>query len=240
MAEHEYIKSNFASIDIVTPETAKTLDNISARILPRKGKAEWSRATLLKWEVFREWEYEEILFLDADMLCLGEIMPLFDIFPDSDIVTVPQFRKELQISETGDKVSSSELCSRLLAMNNGDFAPNGWNSVNSGVMILRKSALTSAFRRELNDYSMNNRYVNEQRFLNEFFKTGERSVRFVPSIWNFQCEFIWRMTLSEQLQVLSGVRILHFAGRMKPWRRSVAPEDHLGACLWHWARAHVC
>ena len=151
-------------------------------------------------------EVEKLLYLDADMICTGDIAELYDInFDDKlwcaalDIGIEEEDLKRLQFSEN-DKY------------------------VNAGVLLIN----VKKFRQLYNESDMTNLIMKnikfikycDQDFLNKEFK---KTIKIIDSKYNLLAKCIRYKELNEK------PLIVHYAGSVKPWHENVSrfEEEYL-------------
>jgi lipopolysaccharide biosynthesis glycosyltransferase len=152
---------------------------------------------LLKLDVFLLEDYDRIVFIDSDIVCLGSIKELFTL-------KVPMaFCPAGRIRELKEKMA-------------GSFRRKV--GINSGVMVIGKEHLSERTHRKL--LKLRSGPCADQDVLSRFC----RRHRFycLPHIYNEHAEFFWNDKHRD-----SNVRLLHYAGvkplekpdlpRMKPW-----------------------
>lgn len=210
----------------------KRLEDTAARAYKRPGKEAWNRATFFKWSVFRDWGVDEALFLDCDMLPINDPSDIFSL-SRADLVGAPQFQSELYKNKDDKRLPLREITRRT--MNFVRLEPGSKISLNSGVMLMRRPVLSERFRDELIRYTQSTKAVNEQQFIAKFM-AEERPGRlqYVSPIYNFQASFLVRLSLHTQLHLLSDIRIIHYAGRDKPWSRPPS-RANFGSVMWRLA-----
>lgn len=231
------LANNFVSIVAdekfqLDPSLIKRLEETAARAYKRPGKEAWNRATFFKWATFRDWGVDEALFLDCDMLPLNDPSDIFST-SHADLVGAPQFQNELYKNKNEQRLPIQEITRRTT--NFVSLMPGSKISLNSGVMLMRRGVLSPKFFNDLVRYAETAKAVNEQQFIAKFM-SEERpgQLEYISPIYNFQASFLARLPLHSQLNFLRDIRILHYAGRDKPWLRPPS-RANFGSVMWRLA-----
>lgn len=158
-------------------------------------------------EAFRKSEFEQLLFVDADMLCLRDFSDVFE-----------------------SAVAPFVGCSV-----NHDVVPKGvvtrGPAINTGFFLLSGELLAGTHYEHLIDLAKSNThpFLRDQSVINKFLRGRPR--QYCSSVYN---ERNWDRAVSFSDQ-LSKIRIVHYSGyseRPKPWSVE-APVETVGYRLWH-------
>lgn len=154
-------------------------------------------AALLKLEVFTLNEYDRVIFLDSDMLCLGDLSPL--LYLDVAFAAVPAGKDRAMKERVADTFQRRV-------------------GFNSGVMIIGKDHLDGRTYRKLINSRLAPCPTADQDILMRFFRF--RKIFCLDHRYNYHAQFFWSGDEKD-------VRILHYAGekplekpdaaRMKIW-----------------------
>ncbi len=137
---------------------------------------------LLKLEVFNLGQYASVLFLDSDMLCLGDIGPLLAL--DVPFAACP----------------AGEDAARKERLKNSFHRGVGFNT---GVMVIGKRYLDGRAYRRLLHGRLRPSPTGDQDILNRFFRF--RRVFCLDHRYNYHAQFFWKGDETD-------VKILHYAG----------------------------
>lgn len=191
----------------------------------RPEKSDWNRGTFLKWCVFEAQPTQKLLFLDVDMLLLGEVEQLLRGFDDKQIVTCPQFQKSLKEGDVDKKLKD------MLA---GRFDAKHKKRINSGVMLLSQELLSDSFFEEITRYAGNKVSIHEQGHLSDFFSARQELLGMAPSRFNYQDSYLRLASSDSYHSILDEISILHYAGGVKPWSPGAEPFLNLASIdIWH-------
>ncbi len=151
-------------------------------------------AALLKIEAFRIPGYDTVIFLDSDMLCLGDISHLFSL--DVPFAACPP----------GKDAAKKERVANTYRLG---------QNFNSGVMVIGKKYLS----KRVHDKILRARGGPhaDQEILNPFFRF--RRIYCLDHHYNYNAAFFWNGDGKDD----PDVRILHFAGE-KPLERPGMPR----------------
>ena len=152
-------------------------------------------AALLTLEAFGIRDADRVVFLDADMVCLGDLTDLFML--DVDLAACP----------TGSSRAVKEARA-------GTYARR--LSINTGVLVIGRRYLRDATRRRLARYP-SGRFA-DQDVLNRFLRG--RSVYCLDHRFNYHAEFFWRGDETDvRLLHYAGTKPLEAPDlpRMRPW-----------------------
>jgi lipopolysaccharide biosynthesis glycosyltransferase len=210
------------------------LYEVAADHIQRPERLDWNRGTCLKWAVFDDCDVEQILFLDADMLCLAPLEPLLETALGFDLVGAPQFQRHSLLFDDGEAASISFTEERIAAMLDGT-AHNLMGRLNSGVMLVRKPLLSRRFRDDLVSYAKRGTSVNEQSHITSYFRSDHQDqwrMRLVTSSFNFHEAYLGKVDPVTAFQWLDRIRVLHFAGSPKPWKSETTAASRLTDVLW--------
>jgi hypothetical protein len=163
---------------------------------------------LLKLELFKMTSYETLVFIDADILCLGDITELFEIdVPFAGVLAGKNRERKEQLA--------GRRCFRL--------------GVNSGVMVLGSKYRDHRVYERLLKSRMASCPTADQDIINRFLRF--RRTYCLDHRFNYHAQFFWHGSETD-------VRLLHYAGpkpldvpgepRMRPWLKAfqTMQQDH--------------
>ena len=138
-------------------------------------------------------EYDRVIFIDADILCLADISNLFALT---------------------DFAAAADDGIRL----NNVYKEN-FKRFNSGVMVINKSLLSLSVYNEMIDYAMSGQSYDsgDQGVINEFMYKHNIKIHYLPMEYNtlkrvyFHHKPIWN-------KIKNNIKLLHYVGH-KPWNR---------------------
>lgn len=239
VAEDAFIQSIATKIVFLDKDQKDTLNVIrSDRIPSRLRREDLPKYTFLKWMMFDDVGYKSALFLDADIICLNDATGIFELANHADLVIAPQFKEVIRYHDIEAKVrrSADEVYERLTAMLDARFDEHHQN-LNSGVMLMSERLLNRKFREDLIAMARAMRPMpNEQRYLTERFSGTEFSKALMSSKYNFHEMYLNQLDAFSQLQMLSEICLLHYAGPDKPWVKRSKKVAHQ---IWHQALAEL-
>ncbi|MBN2301628.1 MAG: hypothetical protein JXN60_03830 [Lentisphaerae bacterium] len=137
---------------------------------------------LFSLECFRHTEFDRIVFLDSDMLCLGDISSLFTL------------RADFAACMPGRDLARKRRLAGYRTLSRG---------VNTGVMSIGRKYLNESVYAEL--FKHPSGAVADQDIINRFFRF--KRVRYISPDFNCHAEFFWN-----DQQRDPDVRLLHYAG----------------------------
>jgi lipopolysaccharide biosynthesis glycosyltransferase len=80
--------------------------------------------------------------------------------------------------------------------------------------------------------------INEQLHFTSYFKKNPDLIKMMPAKYNFQENYLLRLSWEAQHDLLKSIHVLHFAGRPKPWSSFPKRADFRpSSALWHWHRS---
>lgn len=154
--------------------------------------------------------YDQAVYLDCDMIVTGDISELFEPMLDYDIAAVDEyFYPEL--------LEDHPIYKDTIKINPKYF--------NSGVMVVNlKSMLINATVDEYDRSGdcMPSRKWRDQEWINYTFSSGR--IKLLGREFNWKPEAyrpIPNLHLKEHVGLIKGARIVHFAGKSKPWCNSI-------------------
>ncbi len=208
-----------------------------------RDEAEWAGGTFLKWAAFRDWGTKTALFLDADMVVLGDLSGLCAQAADDGCLFAPQFPARIYRKADETRQAEPDIRANLWRMlEHGALATETRRfSINSGVMLIGRDLLSDGFLPEAVAVArdLGQTFRHEQAMLNAVLDAHPRW-RKVPigGRWNFHEEFLNSMPIGEQIDLLAQIVVLHYAGPIKPWGRPIGPDRRLGQMIW-WRIEHL-
>jgi hypothetical protein len=152
-------------------------------------------AALLKLEAFGIRDADRVVFLDADMACLGDLTDLFTL--DVDLAACP----------TGSNRAAKEACAGTIRRR---------LRINTGVLVIGRRYLNDATQRRLGRYPSGQ--FADQDVVNGFLRG--RSVYCLDHRFNYHAEFFWRGDETDvRLLHYAGTKPLDVPdlARMRPW-----------------------
>ncbi len=175
------------------------------------------RAHFHVFELFRLSEYQHIVYVDGDTYCCGDIRELF--YRDEPLLACPDaftLRRQLW-----DKLG--ELAPEVLPEAT-PYGPDVNRSFNSGVMSINGPLISEQTYNSLLDV------LNPQVFENSDF--GDQmalNVYFKGRFDTLSARYNYMVLIEEYIKGLENItsleaRIVHFAGRIKPWFDFAYPE----------------
>ena len=157
-------------------------------------------------------DLERILYLDADILCINDIIPLYQLDLGNKLYAAASHTTDNNIPDLVNKL-------RL-----GNFDSEGY--YNSGVLLMNLNLIRQEVRRQdILDYIQKNSlllFLPDQDVLNALY--GHRTLAVSDQIYNFDARYStlyyarssgkWNLNW-----VMENTVFLHFCGRDKPWKK---------------------
>lgn len=186
-------------------------------------------------EAFNQPEYDKVVYLDSDMVCAGDIKPLFESTAPL-LACLDGFSYEDRIATIVADVGLSleSQCQR--------YGKHFKNSFNAGVISITPSKLPKNHFQHLVDMldyqawlSYGDSIFTDQMVINRYF---ENQIDIISSEYNYM------IFLGSYLDFIDDIaphqaKIIHFAGKIKPWNNY--HQDELIACasdylpfIYHW------
>lgn len=218
-------------INVIDGDRRDILHHLAKNNVKRAARADWNRGTFLKWAVFEEQGTEQLLFLDADMICIRPLEKLLAKRDREPLLCCPQVQMTIR---TQNKIPrpTSQIVASIKALLGGKFEDKHAWRINSGMMLIRKPYLNRDFFSKITAYAAERKAHHEQEHLSNFFQ--EHGGRKMLSIgWNFQELFLYRLNFKDRDSILKKVTVLHYAGNSKPWGRKPDIEDRPSILVWH-------
>lgn len=215
---------------LATEEEIRSFSSISSEKVDKRLQLEWiPKYTYMKWLMFDDYGFDNLIFIDTDIVCLNSIDEL-DELNGADLFGCPVFskdiiskREELLGTDASDQSIKDFSCSEH---------PAG-SRLNTGVMVVGDKLLTETFRKGLIEYAEAGSFSVEQAALREYIrkKTSFR-MEMISPLYNFKHDFIQLLSVKSQVEIISRVKLLHYAGAAgKPWETR-APTT-LSDFIWH-------
>jgi lipopolysaccharide biosynthesis glycosyltransferase len=113
-----------------------------------------------RFDVFTLNEFDKVVFLDADMLCLGDIQYLFDC----------DVRFGACLSQKGTEIDHPGKYDKTI------------RSFNGGLMVISRDYLNQKTKQELIDISLQKKWSSDEPILNVYFDNAKTT--FLPKIYN--------------------------------------------------------
>jgi hypothetical protein len=188
---------------------------------------ECRRPAYLALETFRQSDYEHVIFVDADMLCLADISPVLKQTHDCDFLACAAWR------DAGNPYHQ-------VGRHVGRWAQRRWFGMfgrrrvilNTGFFWVGKPFRTSAVYRALLQHvcrRTSKRGLTDQWAINTFFGTRQARLNLLPDTYN------WRdLRAFGTPGMAESPKILHYVGgrqQPKPWLPG-APRDLPAYRLW--------
>lgn len=190
-----------------------------------------AKYTFLKWMIFDDLEFDDLLFIDADIVALSACDGIFDDAAGTDIAITPRFLDTL-FTRDGTPLPLDDITANFQAMIDADF-PANHTRVNSGVMVLSGAALSLEFRKSLLKLTETHAFTNEQSYITEILKArSDLSWRMLSAKYNFNARELSRVRTPDQLALLSQTVFLHYVGKVKPWARPLRNNSKTTQMIW--------
>lgn len=191
---------------------------------------EWPREkyeiSWYRYEIFNMSEYDRVICLESDCICIRDISYLFsEDLNEYDIISVEDHIISKCFSKTLDNLEQNGLnlqgLRKRLSNNQIDIQP--------GLLVVNKSALNERFYRRLLHYANNAPflYANDQGVLNDFIYMENLNVKLLPLEWNFQD--IYELACPE-VEVPDNPIIIH-CQESKPFKKQ---KIHLDVKMHKW------
>ena len=156
-------------------------------------------------EAFRFMEYEKVLYLDSDILCVGDLSPIFSMKVEYPLFAVPDVlakRGQIREKDTFIPRSNNDITSSKVY----------YKSFNSGVFMVHVNSLNPSCYLELVKaispilFSFNETRHTDQYVLNQYF---QNNVGFLPDKYNFLVHLEPEKRQSDDMMI-DDIRILHY------------------------------
>jgi len=178
-------------------------------------------------ETFRFDQYEKLLFLDSDMLCMRNIYHLFHNEIKKPLLVVADslsHKNELREQQTFSPCSIEDL----------KDGQEYYKSFNSGFVILNFKFISSNVYSDLLKminpilFHKNQTRHTDQYILNEYFK---KEVDFIEGGYNYLLNVFPKMEIQQIKDPNNRIKIIHYLEYTKPWT-TAEPDNSFGS-LWH-------
>lgn len=165
----------------------------SIPVVKHDGRRKWNINPNNRFSIFKLNQYDKIIFLDSDMICLSNIDEIIDTNVSFGAVYHPY----------PDGLQSNNLTEYSTLYKNYKFN----NSFNAGLMIIGKEHLNDNTINELIDISRQSEWLGNQGPLNVYFNN---KVTLLPDNYFLSTPLI-------KNKDLNNIKFLHFGGDKKPW-----------------------
>lgn len=230
LADDPFVKEFADRFVHVTPSAVSRFDGISHELVRQSLRLDWiPKYTFLKWLIFDDWGVDQLIWIDADVLCTGNVDHLTEL-RHRELYAAEVFQPTMHTTQEGEVLPAEQCDENILRHANGD-APLG-ASLNSGVMVINKPLLDRQFQAELIRAAKEEPFENEQQVVRAVLeRRGARG--WLSPFDNFHHSYVMRLSDAARDLVLPRIRLLHFIGpKGKPWQRR--PQVHATKELW-WA-----
>ena len=200
-------------------------------------------AQFFNLELFSLQGYRRVVFLDSDMLCLGDLSPLFFKAPDFGVAC-----DDLSLDPWFPELRSPRA--NGLTPNRLRYGRELKQSFNSGMLSISSRFLGS----RILDSILADPYFDDPGSFRESAGTTDQFVlnrRFGDLAKNVGSAYNWPLHLDPLLRhafraTAADIRLLHFAGMAKPWKLSATEiakrrpwEERHYYSLWHQLRQEM-
>ena len=149
-----------------------------------------------RYEIFTLTGYENLVYLDTDLLIMGDVSELFKI-PEGEVAACNKWNTQL-----------SENCNHIFVYAKTQCeAPDEEGAFNAGVMSFGKNTIKKNMRDEMLELHQKVEAHGNQRVFNLYFKN---KISYLPEIYNFTTEN------SSVFYNIDDIAVLHFVGEKKP------------------------
>lgn len=233
VADDPIIKCAADTIRFITDDDIKKFSAISARKIPAQYKLDWiPKYTFLKWLIFDDYDLDQLLFIDADIVCMNNADDILELDSNAGLIGCPRFMESLFTGEDGRRLTERAIYSNLRNMVRGEFDERHVR-LNSGVLLLRSNVLSSKFRTDLLAFAARKEHVNEQSYITSFFKlNNEYQMKLVSSRYNYGAGSLEHLPVFLQIKILKEIVFLHFPGSRKPWRAELTADARFTHLVW--------
>jgi lipopolysaccharide biosynthesis glycosyltransferase len=216
----------------ISPHDVSRFDGISAELVREQLRLDWiPKYTFLKWLIFDDWGVDQLIWIDADVLCTGKVDHLTEL-RDQELYAAEVFQKSMHSTDDGegDLLPIEQRESNILRHANVEVPPGP--TLNSGVMVINRPLLDRAFQHELIATATAQPFENEQQVVRTVLeRRGTRG--WLSPLDNFHHNYVKQISAPAQEDLLARVRLLHYVGRInKPWLRG---RRHLATSRLWWA-----
>jgi len=177
-------------------------------------------------EIFRLNQYDKLLFLDSDMLCIGNLYDLFLTNYEKELLVVAD---SLSHNKKLREKQSFIPCEIKNLKEVGEYYP----SFNSGFMMVNFKVLSSTTYTDLLKminpivFHKNQTQHSDQYLLNENF---EGKVEFLDKGYNYLLNVFPKMEIDKIKDPTNKIKIIHYLEYTKPWTTE-EPDFSFGS-LW--------
>ncbi len=217
----------------IEPVSSVLLDKVDA--LCQKNKAFcYNRPAFFVLEMFRMETYQQLLYVDADVIFQGDVMSLFE--------------NPEPFTAVRDGISYQDGCRKINSYsttqpNPSDLKPEErwFNTFNSGLFVVHQSLINQKIYTDLinlievETYEKFGGSLDDQFLLNIYFKD---QYKHISGIFNYRMQIGKEMKKKDEFS-FQEVKVLHFTGTIKPWHffkwhRAFTNTEYLHAYQqWH-------
>lgn len=172
-------------------------------------------------------EYEKVIFLDTDMVVLGDVSQLLDVDLEGHyLAAVPDIIMKTFLNKgvkTPKKVGGKGCAKYLSDIVGLNLSKHQYFQAGTLIFDLAKMRSDDLSLRMIADIKKNDYWFLDQDVLNKYLKGR---VKFLPHEWNsvFVPDDHLRELSSDDLKIYEHSRehalVFHFAGIQKPWKKS--------------------
>lgn len=218
---------------LISDEQISEFSTISAERIEQKHRLDWiPKYTFLKWMFFEKCDHDRLILIDVDTVCLRSLDTILDSERSFDMSACPVFHEHLY-KQSGEILRPSHIFNNLRRMARGDYDEQQPMRVNTGFLDIRGKCLSKDFKHALLLLASKKAFPNEQSYITHFLsQRDDYTLNYLPSSFNFNANFLEHLPARYQIRLLSGVRLLHFPGTSKPWKKPVNSKSKLSHLIW--------
>jgi lipopolysaccharide biosynthesis glycosyltransferase len=157
-------------------------------------------------------DYEKVIYLDGDMICLTDVAELYEIDIESNVLAA--VRDTVTLSRYYSGTEKHCLSTEFLNLQKPE------NYFNSGLLVVNISEFNRTIDfKSLIDYAQSQNFkYHDQDVFNSLF---EGKVKLISYSWNFQdgegYKYLPQTLRDEYIASRDEIKIVHYISEIKPW-----------------------
>lgn len=196
----------------------RPLPNVPAN---REAFIKRQRNTFSKLFAIENFGYDKNIFIDSDMLCIGDLTYLRDSSNDADFYAAPALLKHHIHKPDGGYVEKEQLINNHLNVVDNSIR------FNSGIFVSNKNVLGQEKIKELIKIGQTGPHTGDQPIYNKFISSGHFTYRNLFPWYNVERPYFFALGKDGFLEIQSKIKIIHFTGMIKPWWPYTGTENEV-------------